>query len=362
MALPFKTKGFWWMKQKLLAVCMIIVTVVAAAGCGLGAVSKTSRYQAEFLTLFDTATQIVGYAPTEEIFKEQVQAVYDELEEYHRLYDIYEDYEGINNLKTINDNAGVAPVVVDQRIIDLLLLGKEMYEETNGRLNIAFGSVLSLWHTYRTQGLDEPENAKLPPENQLIEAAKHVDIDKVIIDTEASSVYLEDEAMSLDVGSIGKGYAVEKAAQAAQEAGVTSMLLSVGGNIRAIGVRGDGSQWKVGIQNPFDDETPEYLKTVCVQDNSLVTSGDYQRYYVVDGVKYHHIISPDTLFPAQNFTAVSILCSDSGRADALSTSVYNMTYEEGLSFIENLEGTEAMWIFPDKTIKYSSGFEKSLAD
>lgn len=348
--------------KRILVFSMIIVIAVLQAGCGLYPASGMKRYQAEFLNLFDTATKIVGYAESEKAFKEQVQLLYDEMEEYHRLYDIYHTYEGIHNLKTVNDKAGKEPVVVDKKIIDLLLLGKEMYEKTEGRLNIAFGSVLSIWHEYRTAGLADPQNAKLPPMEELLEANRHVDIDKVIIDEEKSTVYLADEAMRLDVGSIGKGYATEQAAKKAEEAGITSLLMSVGGNVRAIGVKEGGERWKVGIQNPFEDVTEEYLKKVLVQDISLVTSGDYQRYYEAEGKRYHHIISTDSLMPAENFTAVSILCPDSGIADALSTAVYNMTFEEGISFIEGLDGVEAMWVFPDKTIKYSSGFEAYVTE
>lgn len=281
--------------KRILALFMAVVTALSFAGCGIK--QPMHRYQAEFMTLFDTVTQLVGYAETEEKFGEQVQVIYDELEIYHQLYDIYKDYEGIHNIKTINDNAGIQPVKVDRRIIDILLLGKEIYKETDGKLNIAFGSVLSIWHIYRTIGIEKPENAKLPSLEELSAANEHVDIDKVIIDEEASTVYLEDKDMSLDIGSIGKGYAVEQAARKAEAAGVTSMLMSVGGNIRAIGTRADGTQWKVGIQNPFD-VNGEYLEKVCVEDVSLVTSGDYQRYFEVEGKKYHHIIDPDTLFPA----------------------------------------------------------------
>jgi thiamine biosynthesis lipoprotein len=343
---------------------MVMIMAVTCIGCETTADTKEElqRFQKEYLTLFDTVTQLIGYADTEKVFETQAQLIYDELEVYHKLYDIYENYEGINNIKTINDNAGIAPVVVDRKIIDLLLLGKELYEETDGKINIAFGSVLSIWHTYRTEGLEHPEAATIPTEEELTEAANHTDITKVIIDEAASTVYLEDENMSLDVGSIGKGYAVEKAAQAAKEAGVTSMLFSVGGNIRAIGVKGNGESWKVGIQNPYEDVEGSYLKKVAARNVSLVTSGDYQRYYEVEGKRYHHIISPDTLFPAENFRAVSILCEDSGRADGLSTAVFNMTYEEGLAFIEGLSGVEAMWMLSDETIYYSSGFEKNLVE
>ena len=127
------------------------------------------RFEAEFLLLFNTVTKIVGYSDSEESFTEDVEFIYDNMKLYHELFDIYNDYE-FNNIKTINDKAGVEPVKVDKKIIDLLLFAREVYEVTNGKINIAMGPVLRIWHDYREAGVNEPENASLPPMEELLEA------------------------------------------------------------------------------------------------------------------------------------------------------------------------------------------------
>ena len=316
------------------------------------------RYKAEFIELFNTFTKIVGYSETEEEFKSYAQQIYDDLTEYHRLYDIYNDYDGLNNIKTINDNAGIKPVKVDKKIIDLLIFSKSMYELTDGKTNIAYGSVLKIWHEYRTDGIDDPENAELPPLKKLQEASEHTDINDVIIDRENSTVFLSDPMMSLDVGAIAKGYATEQVADKLAANGLVSGILNVGGNVRAIGNNiKTGEPWSVGIQNPDSESEEAILNLVNLEEASMVSSGDYERYYTVDGKRYNHIIDTKTLFPAENFTAVTVICEDSGMADALSTAIYCMDFEQGLELIQSIEGSEAMWIFKDKSIRYSEGFE-----
>lgn len=320
------------------------------------------QYTATFLDVFHTSSTIIGYAKDEKTFTEDVTRLKEKLEYYHKLYDIYHNYDKINNIKTINDNAGIAPVKVDQEIIRLLLLAKDMYEQTDGQMNVAMGSVLSIWHEYRDDGINHPEDASLPPMDKLQEAALHTDINKMIIDQEASTVYLEDPKMSIDVGSIGKGYAVERVAEYAKELGIEHILFSVGGNICAVGTKPDGSDWRLGVQNPDTDSDDAYVKKVQISDMSMVTSGDYQRYYIVDGVEYCHIIDPDTLMPADDFASVSIIAHDSGVADALSTSVFNMSLEEGLDFVNGLKDVEAVWILHDGTLQYSHGFESYIIE
>ena len=318
---------------------------------------QLNRYDAQFLELFDTVTSVVGYAKDKETFTASVQEFHDELEEYHQLYDIYHEYEGINNIKTINDNAGIQPVKVDQRIIDLMDEALEMYEATDGYMNIAMGSVLEIWHEYRTAGIDDPLAAELPPMEDLKKAAEHTNIDDIVIDREQSTVYLKDPEMSLDVGAIAKGYATEMVCREMEENGFSNAMVSVGGNIRAIGTKPDGSSWVVGIQNPDMESDEPYLHTVPVKDQSLVTSGSYQRYYTVDGITYHHIIDPETLMPENEYVSVSILCEDSGMADALSTAAFNRSLEEGKQMIEQIEGAEALWVFPDGREVCTPGFE-----
>lgn len=322
--------------------------------------SELARYQATFLEVFDTKTDIIGYSTSEEKFTEQVTLIKEKLEYYHRLYDIYNEYEGINNIKTINDHAGIEPVEVSQDIIDLLLFSKEMYQQTNGQMNIAMGSVLEIWHDYRDAGINDPQNASLPPMEDLQAASAYCDMNQIVIDEEAKTVYLPDEKMSIDVGSIGKGYAVQRTAEYAKEIGMESALFSVGGNVCAVGSKLDGSAWRIGIQNPDMNSEEEYVRKVDIADACVVTSGDYQRYYMVNGVKYCHIIDGDTLMPANYFASVSIVTKDSGTADALSTSVFNMPFEEGLAFVNSLENVEAVWVLNDGSIAYSDNFEQYL--
>ena len=235
-----------------------------------------------------------------------------------------------------------------------------MYEITSGKVNVAMGSVLSIWHEHRDYGRDNPESATLPDMETLRMASAYMDIDKVIIDEEASTVYLEEAEMSLDVGGIGKGYAVQKTAEYAREIGLTDVLISVGGNAVALGKKADGALWKIGVENPDSENDEAYVAVVNVTDACVVTSGDYQRYYEVDGVRYCHIIHPDTLMPANTFSSVTIVSADSGWADALSTAVFNMTLEEGMTLINSLSDTEAMWVTPESELYYSDGFEKLM--
>lgn len=345
-------------KKNALAIVLIITMILNVSGCNR---QEQTRYQAEFLDVFDTVTQIVGYTNTKEEFSEYTQNIYDNLKEYHQLYDIYNDYEGVNNLKTINDQAGISPVKVDSRIIDLLLFSREAYELSQGKINVAYGTVLKVWHEYRTKGIDDPEKASIPSLELLKEKSKHTNINDLIIDQEASTVYLKDPEMSLDVGAIGKGYATEMVSLLAIEDGLSNGMISVGGNVRTFGGKGSKKEpWKVGVQNPAEEKDKPYLELLHLNDKSLVTSGDYQRYYTVDGKRYHHIIDPNTLMPSDYFTAVTIVCMNSGMADALSTAIYNMNYEDGLKFIEGLEDVEALWLFKDGTIKYSAHFSDFL--
>lgn len=343
------------MIKKTIAILLAVSLAFSVSGCGG---KQKTRYDAQFLQLFDTKTEIVAYMDTKEEFTVFSNLIYNILKEYHELYDIYHDYPGINNVKTINDNAGKKPVKVDKRIISMLTLAKKICKESGNAKNVALGSVTSIWLKYREAGINDPENAQLPPMSDLKEAAKHADIDKVVIDEANSTIYLEDPKMSLDVGSIAKGYATEQVAQLAMARGYNSALLSVGGNIRAIGNKGvNNEQWNVGIQNPNPDSAQKSLATVLLTGKSLVTSGIYERYYTVNGKNYHHIIDPKTLMPSTYFKAVTILTQDSGIADALSTAVFNMPYEQGREFIRNFPGTEVLWVMPNDEIRYSDHFK-----
>ena len=316
--------------------------------------NKYSKYSMDY---FDTVITVTGYEETEEEFNSVADAILSELAEYHRLYSIYHRFDGLENLCTINERVDGEhrTVKVDKRIIDMLLYAREMYGLTDGMVNIAMGSVLSLWHDYRELGSDNPADASLPPEAKLKAAAEHTDITKMVIDVENSTVTLTDPQMKLDVGAVAKGYATEMVARSLEEKGIVGYVLNVGGNIRAIGSKPDGAAWTVGIENPNGEDYLAYLNIV---GESVVTSGSYQRYYIVDGKKYHHIIHPDTLMPAENFTSVSVICKNSGLGDALSTALFCLPLESGLELVESMPEAEAMWVDENGEEITSSGFNK----
>jgi thiamine biosynthesis lipoprotein len=325
---------------------------------GLSACGKQQSYTAYSFDYFDTVTTIIGYASDREEFDRVSSGILAELGEYHRLFTTYHRYEGLENLCTINElvNGSHRTVTVDRRIIDMLFYARDMYEKTGGAVNIAMGSVLSIWHDCRELGMDDPVSAKLPSMERLQEAALHTDIRGLIIDEEACTVTLTDPAMRLDVGAIAKGYAVEAVARSLEEKGIRGYVINVGGNVRTVGTKPEGEPWLVGIENPAEDSQEPYLAYLNLVDRSLVTSGSYQRYYVVNGERYHHIIDPETLMPAQGYLSVSVVCESSADGDALSTALFCMSPEEGMALIESLPGIEAMWVTSDGVRKYSSGF------
>jgi len=351
--------------KRIIALCLAAAMLLTGCSVSLGPKSKYSKYSYEFLGSFDTVIQFVGYAESAEQFDGIAKQGQARFEELHKLYDKYNSYPGLNNIKTINDNAGVQPVKVSQEIIDLVLSAKEWYQKTNGTVNIALGPVLEIWHEYREEGLCNPEQARLPDLELLREANALTDINKVVVDQEKKTVFLTERGMSLDVGAVAKGFATEIVARELAAQGVNSLLISSGGNVKSIGQPLDGkrSKWGIGIQDPNGnplnpDDKP--LDTVFITEQSVVTSGDYQRYYKVNGMTVHHLIDPRTLMPASHYRAVTVMIPDSGLADFMSTTLFLLPYEESKAMAEKIPGLEALWIFPDGRIEATEGMRKSL--
>ena len=332
----------------------LLLILMMLLGCAQTPQPTQKQYTATFLELFDTVTTIVGRDESEEAFREKANTIRDQLQHYHRLFDIYNDYEGIANIKTINDQAGLSPVTVDPAIIRLLQDCKTYYALTDGRVNVAMGSVLQLWHEARNDSLRDPQNAWLPDAQKLKDAASHTCLDSVVIDEENSTVFITDPAVQLDVGAIAKGWATQQVANTAPG----GMLISVGGNVCATGPKGtDSTPWVIGIQNPDNPETN--LHALYVTGGTVVTSGDYQRFFLVDGQKYHHIIDPATQMPGAYWRCVSVVCGDSALADALSTGLFLMDLEQGKALAQKC-GAEVLWVDQNGKEYMTAGFESQL--
>lgn len=345
--------------KKIISIVLSVALVLSLASC-TSTVQK-EKFTTSFLDLFDTASTIIAYDNSQEDFDAHYGAFHDELEKYDHLFDIYHTYDGINNLCTVNKLAGESPVKVDPVIIELLDYSKTIYTLSGGKTNICFGSVLRLWHNEREASKENGDNAKLPDMDELKDASKHTDINDLVIDKQNNTVFFKDKDMRLDVGAIAKGFAVEKISKWAKQNLWQSAAISIGGNVSTFGFKNEDGKtlWTIGVENP-DVTAGDYLLKVKITDLSVVTSGDYQRYYVVDGKKYCHIINPDSLMPSEYVASVSVLCKDSALGDALSTTLFNMPIDEGMELVEKLNDVEAVWVDKEYNKTFSSGFEKYI--
>lgn len=335
--------------RRIFAIGLVVVLSVLW-GCSA---TKPQQHSKTYYDVFNTVVTLTAQTQSLSVFEETAEKIHEELLEYHKLFDIYNDYSGVANLKTVNDMAKNEPVRVDGRILELLLYCKEVYTVTDGNVNAAMGSVLQLWHQARSAGLDAPADAALPDRHQLEQAAKHTDFNNVIIDEKACTVRFTDPGIQLDVGAVAKGWAVQKVAQNAPK----GWLLNVGGNVAVTGPKADGSDWNVAIQDP---EHPDaHAMVLSVSEGCIVTSGDYQRTYQVDGKSYHHIIDPATNYPGTRWRSVSVVCADSAAADMLSTALFLMNKADGQALLEKYKA-EAVWIDAKGKQHFSPGFGKLL--
>lgn len=331
--------------KKILSLVLSFVLLFSLFGCTN---TKYTKYSKSFLELFDTASSITAYDTSQENFDKKYNELYKVIKKYSELFDIYNSYDDIINIKYLNDNAYKEPIEVDKEIIDLLNFSKLAYDVTYGKVNIAMGSVLSIWHNYREDG------EALPPKSKLIEANKHTNIDDIIMDNKNSTVFFKDKELKIDVGAVAKGYVCNKIYEYITKNNLwQNAVISLGGNIITVGSKPNGNDFVIGIENPNSND---YLMKVNAKENtSVVTSGSYQRYYTVNGKNYSHIIDPDTLYPAEYFTSVTVISSDSALADAFSTALFCMSYDDGIKLVESNDKIEAIWLDNNGKTYQSSG-------
>ncbi|MDO5331630.1 MAG: FAD:protein FMN transferase [Bacillota bacterium] len=350
------------MKRFLSLVLIFALTCTALCGCtNKNEGVALEKFSNVIFDAFDTVITITAYCKDEAEFTQLFDFASSEFERYHKLFDIYNSYDGITNIKDVNDTAANAPVNIDSAIIDLIEFGKLMFDQTGGKVNIAMGSVLEQWHNAKEKANSGYTGQDLLPSIDVLKSANaHCNINDIVIDKNEKTVFFTDSQLKLDVGAIAKGYATEQVMSALVQKGYQHILINAGGNVRTYGLKPDGSSWIIGIQDPEVKGGETYIDTVSIETNSVVTSGVYERNFTYEGKTYHHIIDPDTLLPEDRFLSVSIITQDSAIADALSTAVFNMELEEGQTFIESLNGVEAMWILNDKSQLFSTGFEQYL--
>lgn len=351
--------------------------LVLCIGCSKGDSQEKGEehpvYRREIYGVFDTIISLSTDGMSEEEAEKTFDRVEDRFRALHTLFDRYTPDDGVKNLAVVNRDAGDHPVAVSEELYNLVKFSKDATKEISPKVDIAMGTVIDVWNSHREGhegGIEGQtpagEKATLPTDEELQEAAKHANLDDVILNDKDHTISFKDPQLRLDVGAVAKGYATEIIAKELEADGVKHFLISAGGNVRLIGRPADPKkkEYVIGIQNPDVLTDAEgggnVLDILYVDGTSVVSSGDYQRFYIVDGKLYHHIIDPDTLYPGTHFRAVTLVTKDSGRADFLSTAVFLLPYEEGRRLVENLDGVEAYWVFPDGRKEWTKGMEPIL--
>ena len=262
------------------ALSLIAAIAILASSLSLFSSCKapiTVRQDTQY-RLFSTYLTLIDYSGDgEDEFERRFDTVVALATEYDRLFDIYNEYEGINNLATVNRLAADGPVKVDGKIIDLLMFSIEIHDITGGNTDVTMGPVLKIWHDHREAGNKNPAAAALPDMDELVAASELVGIDGLIINEDESTVYFAKPGMRLDVGAVAKGYAAERLAEWLAADGADGYVIDFGGNLRAIGRKPDGNGWTSGVRNPdiYDLQTP-YVYYFELADGSAVTSGNYE--------------------------------------------------------------------------------------
>ncbi len=314
--------------KRISAVILAAIFTTAFYSCG-----TERKYTATFTDTFDTVTTFTAYCASETEFNEAAERVHQTLVRLDGVFNIYDENSEVSRL----NSTGEAELSADlKNVLDVSL---EICGASGGKLNVYMGGVFALWHAFM-------EGGELPSEDNLRNASEHSGPGIIVLDGEYVS--LTDSSASVDLGAVAKGYAAGLAADAAS---LDSFILSVGGNVVARGTKPGGENWTVGIENPEGG----IIDTICLTGLAVVTSGDYQRYRDFEGVRYHHIIDPETCQPARLYRSVTVIHENSLMADALSTAIFCMPHEDGAALAEKY-GAEVMWVYPDLHTERTEGF------
>ena len=328
------------MNKRKLAILAVAAMMTAAVFIPVaGSADSVPDKRTEIGFYLDTIITLTAYVDDPQILKDAM----TECGKYEQL--LSRTVEGSDAWRI--NHANGEPVEVSEDMAVILRFAKAISEKSGGAFDVTIGPASTLWDF-------KAEMPALPDAEALADAAKRIDYSKLELD--GTTVTLP-AGMMIDLGAIAKGYIADQIKSYLKERGVENAILSFGGNVIAIGAKPDGSPWKVGIQD-IDGEAQTAMLVSKNIDMSAVTSGIYERGFEMDGVIYHHLLSPFTGWPVQNeLASVTIFSDSSMMGDALSTTAFVMGTEAGMELIESLEGVEAVFIDRERNVTYSSGAE-----
>lgn len=300
----------------------------------------------ETLLLMGSRFDITALAETDTLAWQAVQAGIQEISRIERLIS---SWDPASQTSAVNRNAGIAPVVVDKELYDLVFRARKVSQLTKGAFDISFASMDKIW---RFDGSIK----ELPDPAEVETARQHIDWQKIILDPEKQTIFLQEQGMKIGFGAIGKGYAANRAkAVIAKMPGVNGGLVNAAGDLLAWGASPKSEGWTIKIADPKDKA--QALGWLQIKDMAVVTSGDYERFLEFDGKRYAHIIDPRTGYPTTGIKSVTIVCPDAELADALATSVFVLGKTAGLQLINQLNGVTCLIVTDDDELLRSDDLQ-----
>lgn len=258
-----------------------------------------------------------------------------------------------SEVSKLNAKAGISTEKLSADTFSVIEKSVQYSKLTQGALDATIEPIVKLW------GIGT-EKERLPTQNEIEEKLKLVDYNDIILDSKNSTASLRRTGQAIDLGAIAKGYTADEIKKVLLSNKISSALINLGGNVYAIGNKTDGTSWTIGIQNPLD-ERGNYIGTISVTDKSIVTSGNYERYFIHEGKRYHHIFDSKTGYPSEGgLISTTIISDNSIDGDALSTSTYIMGLTRGMKLVESIKGVEAIFITADKKIYITPGIKDNF--
>lgn len=326
-------------KKILYAALLCLVSMSLAQARFVHAVNITKT-----ATVMGTELEVTVNVPDPSIADKAFVAVAAEMS---RLENMMSEWKDDSPVSAINHNAGKHPVEAPDELFKVISAAQQVSEITGGAFDISWAAMRGVWNF-------APGHERVPTEDEVKNALKLIDYRKIELDPIKKTVFLKEAGMSIGLGGIAKGYAIDKAMEALYKMGIKNAIVKAGGDMRVQGVSDDGP-WQIGIKDPRKKEN--IIARLPLTNISLSTSGDYERFFIKDGVLYHHIIDVRTGYPARGCRSVTIIAPDTMTTDALSTSIFILGPVDGMKLVEKLKGVEAIIVDADGKIAHSSGID-----
>lgn len=315
--------------------CLVTFPCFVFYSLSISSCTEQKKVYKKSRSVMDAFTTITVISSSKETAEEAIDAGFAEIEKLDKFLN---NFEPESEISTVSKFAGIKTVHVSRETLDLMQKTIGISKITNGAFDPTIAPVYKLW---KFSG--RPANPSMPSKDAIEHALKLVDYGKIKIDSAASEIYLEEKGMEIDLGGIAKGYAADKAIEAIKAKGIKSALVAIAGDIRGYGLNISGNAWKVGIQNPRpvnpDSEKPweDIFATLNLKDSAISTAGDYQRFFIKDGKRYHHIIGPAAGYPSESgLISVSVIAPEGYIADGIDTAILILGTDKGVKLLESM--------------------------